>query len=134
MEKSNQTKQTPLLTQSPPPTVFHDLVKPGSSFGKWELRYAGTLRQAFDPAAIRISHRTGRLYHLLDQGKKKGKGAGPAFGLLRSHVGLLLMDRIHYDGEAPLIEWSESRIPIPPLPTEEEPLWGLPPTPHDLSG
>lgn len=111
--------------------VFHDLVlverrDPGHS--GWELRYGGALAQPFDPASVFISPRTGRLYHALG-----GAGTRPRFGLLRSHVGLLLMDRIHYEEEAPLIEWPGKaegdtlRFPIRPLPEEEEPVWGLPP-------
>jgi hypothetical protein len=101
--------------------------------------YGGTLRQPFDPGAVFISPRTGRLYHALAwEEKGKGAGARPQFGLLRSHLGLVLMDKIQYEGEAPLIEWPAKeggketrRFPIRPLPEEEEPVWGLPPMPHE---
>lgn len=129
--------------------MFHDLVKAPETSSGWELRYGGALARPFDPAAIYISPRTGRLYHALEEKAAaaatttKGRGVGgtprpPRFGLLRSHVGLLLMDRIHYEGEAPVMEWPDKRegetllrFPIRPLPEAEEPVWGLPPMPHE---
>ena len=126
----------------PPPTVFHDLVKGPQASAGWELRYGGALARPFDPAAMYISPRTGRLYHALEEraaaATTKGRGVGgtprpPRFGLLRSHVALLLMNHIHYDeGEAPVMEWPDKgEFPIRPLPEEEEPVWGLPPMPHE---
>lgn len=118
---------------TPTTTVFHDLLAENDpTHSGWELLYGGTLRQPFDPSAVFISPRTGRLYHTLAWGGAgRGKESRPRFGLLRSHLGLVLMDHIHYEGVEPLIEWGTRRYPIRPLPEQEEPVWGLPPMPHE---
>ena len=126
--------------------------------------------QPFDPASVYISMRTGRLYHPLttlpspsptpvrrqqkeeEQGEEKGDESKytalslsppvlPKYGLLRSHVGLLLSDAIthththtHTQGEGGeeeemlVIGWKGVKYPVRELPVEEEPLWGLPPS------
>ena len=151
------------------PHVFHDFVlvpTEGGREGGRALVYAGNLQQDFDPSSVYISSRSGRLYHPLNTSKKgggtaaaaaaaagrEGKEAGreggrqggrPRFGLLRSHVGLLLSDRLVHveeDGGGLVLMWGgeggreggreggeEKGFMIRMLPEEEEPVWGMPP-------
>ena len=154
------------------PLVFHDFVlaaKEGGREGGRALVYAGNLRQEFDPSSVFISPRSGRLYHPLTNQRKGGgtaataaaaaaaggggggreggrEGGRPRFGLLRSHVGLLLSDRLVHvegDGDELVLMWGreggregggeggreeeeEEGFLIRALPEEEEPIWGMP--------
>ena len=96
-----------------------------------QLIYGGDLVQAFDPSAMRLSLRSGRLYHPLPP-THPPTPMRPRFGLLRSHLGLLLADRmVHVEEEEEeeglMLVWGEEegRYRVRPLPEEEEPVWGM---------
>ena len=65
--------------------VFHSLVDD-------ELRYAGTLAEAFRPESLRFSEGTGLFFHPLST-KKKRLGD---FGLVGSHVAHQLAPSLHF--------------------------------------
>jgi len=151
------------------PVVFHDFVQgpteggeDGGKEGETALVYAGNLQQEFDPSSVYISSRSGRLYHPLNTTKKRrlaaaaaagregregerdgGRGGGrPRFGLVRSHVGLLLSDRLVHTEEDEgglVLMWGrvggkedrndgeEEGFIVRMLPEEDEPVWGMPP-------
>lgn len=114
----------PPVSQADVPIVFHDMTHPDGVDGA-DLVYAGTRRVPFEPSALRISRRSHRLYHSLP-GSKAG---APRFGLLRSQLGLVLSDRLAVeDDDSVSYDVGSSRVPVEPLPEEEEPLWGMPVT------
>mmetsp|Transcript_8121 Transcript_8121/g.23164 ORF Transcript_8121/g.23164 Transcript_8121/m.23164 type:complete len:209 (-) Transcript_8121:88-714(-) len=114
------------------PFVFHTL---SEAEGGEELGFGGDLSVAFDAAALRLSRRSGRLYHTIPKATKRhpyskegggaelprAVGAGMELGLLRSAIVVRLADRLGADGEGFAFEGK----PIPFIGDEEEPYWGF---------
>lgn len=69
------------------PIVFHDLVDA-------QLAYGGTLREPFRPEHLRLSARSGRLYHALTAHRRLAApaGAAPALMLVRSQLVLSALE------------------------------------------
>ena len=82
------------------------------------LGYAGTLREAFDPARLRWCA-SGRLYHELTTASRFGE-----LGLVGSHVAHGLSERLDVrDGDDVRLEWRGASYPVAPVafPTAEPP-------------
>ncbi len=82
------------------------------------LGYAGTLREAFDPARLRWCA-SGRLYHELTTASRFG-----ALGLVGSHVAHGLSERLDVrDGDDVRLDWRGASYPVAPVafPTAEPP-------------
>ena len=82
------------------------------------LGYAGTLREAFDPARLRWCA-SGRLYHELTTASRFGE-----LGLVGSHVAHGLSERLDVRaGDDVRLEWRGASFPVAPVafPTAEPP-------------
>ena len=81
------------------------------------LGYAGTLREAFDPARLRWCA-SGRLYHELTTASRFG-----ALGLVGSHVAHGLSERLDVRDDDVRLDWRGASYPVAPaaFPTAEPP-------------
>lgn len=98
------------------PIVFDDLSK-DSEKGKWMLRYGGgELCFPFQPAQLRISTSTGRLYHHFSS-KHFTQGSDQNFGLIRSQLAVELSKSITFgsqeDAAEATIHWDNTQAVIP---------------------
>lgn len=111
------------------PIVFHSMG--GDTPDTWQLYFAASLRQRFDPSCLAISPRTGHLYHQL-----QGNGTGlhrktGCYGLIKSSVAVALSEHIvaHSDkiGSGTQFAVGGTHYPIPWLPASAEPgSWAMP--------
>ncbi|TMW56010.1 hypothetical protein Poli38472_008658 [Pythium oligandrum] len=98
------------------PLVFEDLRRSDAT-DKWEFVFGGgELTMPFDPAALKISLTTGRLYHDVET-KRFPRGDVESIGLVRSQLAVELGKTIHLldDVEDDVIgefEWQEQLYPI----------------------
>ena len=81
------------------------------------LGYAGTLREAFDPARLRWCA-SGRLYHELTTASRFGE-----LGLVGSHVAHGLSERLNVRDDDVRLDWRGASYPVAPVafPTAESP-------------
>ena len=81
------------------------------------LGYAGTLREAFDPARLRWCA-SGRLYHELTTASRFGE-----LGLVGSHVAHGLSERLDVRDDDVRLDWRGASFPVAPVafPTAEPP-------------
>ena len=99
------------LPETPPPDVRFPFLSPCGREANWvrsadtpivfsdliddtELQFAHSLRQPFEPAALRICKSTGRLYHRLDRKKTSCE-----FALIRSALAGRIAERLQLVGD-----------------------------------
>lgn len=98
------------------PIVFDELSK-DCKRERWMLRYGGgDLWFPFQPAELRISASTGRLYHQFSS-KHFLKGREPNFGLIRSQLAVELSRSITFESQVDAIvatiQWEDHEAVIP---------------------
>jgi hypothetical protein len=108
-----------LVAADDTPIVFADLAPSASDGDARELTFAGgTMREPFDPRALRLCAASGRLYHPLTTHRRLSSATDTPLMLLRSHLVSELERRI---GDAPPCEPSADALGDTLAPTSAEP-------------